>query len=58
MKDNKIYNRVTGIILLIAGVGGLLVSLTYAIPTHGFTGFVALIVSLCTLILGLDKDTD
>lgn len=57
MKDNKLYERVMSIILLVLGVGGLLVSLTYAIPAHGLSGFVAMIVSICTIILGLDKDT-
>lgn len=57
MKDNKLYERVMSIILLVLGVGGLLVSLTYAIPAHGLPGFVAVIVSICTIILGLDKDT-
>jgi hypothetical protein len=55
--DEKTYNRVTSILLLIIGCGGVLVSLVHAIPTYGAIGVVALILSLGALILGLDKDT-
>lgn len=55
MKD-KIYNRITSAILLIGGVGGVLMSLVYAIPTHGmFVGMVTICISIGSLILGLEK---
>ena len=56
--DNKTYNRITSIILLIVGVGGVLVSLVHAIPLYGALGIVPLILSIGAMILGLDKDTD
>ena len=55
--DDKTYNRISAILLLTLGVGGILVSLTYAIPAHGFAGLIALLISICSIILGLDKDT-
>ena len=55
MKD-KTYNRITSAILLIGGVGGILMSLVYAIPTHGmFVGMVTICISIGSLILGLEK---
>lgn len=55
MKD-KTYNRITSAILLIVGVGGVLMSLVYAIPTHGmFVGMVTICISIGSLILGLEK---
>lgn len=55
--DDKTYNRITSIIELVLGVGGLLVSLIHAIPAYGPIGLVALVISIGVLILGLDKDT-
>ena len=55
--DDKTYNRITSIIELVLGVGGLLVSLVHALPAYGVLGFVPMIISICVIILGLDKDT-
>lgn len=55
---NKTYNRITAALLLFFGVGGVLVSLVYAIPAYGALGLVPMIISVGTIILGLDKDTD
>ena len=57
MKD-KTYNRITAILLLIVGVGGVLMSLVHAIPTYGALGIVPMILSIGALIMGLDKNTD
>jgi hypothetical protein len=57
-KANKIYNRVTAILLLIIGSGGVLVSLVHAFPIYGAIGLVPLILSVGALLMGLDKDTD
>ena len=57
MKD-KTYNRFAAALLLIFGVGGVLVSLVHAIPAYGALGLVPLIISVGTIILGLDKDTN
>ena len=54
---DKTYNRITAILLLIFGVGGVLVSLVHAIPTYGVIGIVPLLISIGALIIGLDKDT-
>lgn len=56
--SDKTYNRITSIILLIVGVGGVLVSLVHAFPLYGALGLVPLLISLGAIILGLDKDTD
>lgn len=56
--SDKTYNRITSIILLIVGVGGVLVSLVHAFPAYGALGLVPLLISLGAIILGLDKDTD
>ena len=55
---NKTYNRITAALLLFFGVGGVLVSLVHAIPAYGALGLVPMILSVGTIILGLDKDTD
>ena len=55
--DDKTYNRITSIIELLLGVGGLIVSVFHAIQTYGPLGLIAVIVSIGVLILGLDKDT-
>jgi hypothetical protein len=57
MKD-KTYNRITAILLLIIGAGGVLVSLVHAIPVYGALGIVPMILSVGALIMGLDKNTD
>ena len=56
--SDKTYNRVTSIILMVFGVGGILVSLVHALPAYGAMGLVPLLISIGALILGLDKDTD
>ena len=56
--SDKTYNRVTSILLLVFGVGGILVSLVHALPLYGAMGLVPLLISIGALILGLDKDTD
>lgn len=55
---NKTYNRITAALLLFFGVGGVLVSLVHAIPVYGALGMIPLVISVGTIILGLDKDTD
>ena len=55
---NKTYNRITAVLLLFFGVGGVLVSLVHAIPAYGALGMIPLVISVGTIILGLDKDTD
>lgn len=54
---DKTYNRITAILLLIFGVGGVLVSLVHAIPTYGVIGVAPLFISIGAIIIGLDKDT-
>ena len=56
--SDKTYNRITSVILLVVGVGGVLVSLVHAFPLYGALGLVPLLISLGAIILGLDKDTD
>lgn len=56
--SDKTYNRVTSILLMVFGVGGILVSLVHALPLYGAMGLVPLLISIGALILGLDKDTD
>lgn len=55
--DDKTYNRITTIILFIVGLAGLVISLFHAIPIYGPIGLIGVIISICIIILGLDKDT-
>ena len=57
MKD-KTYNRIMAFVYFVLGVGGVLVSLVYAIPTYGALGLVPFLPSIGVLIVALDKDTN
>ena len=57
MKD-KTYNRIMAFVYFILGVGGVLVSLVYAIPMYGALGIIPFLLSIGILIVALDKDTD
>ena len=57
MKD-KTYNRIMAFVYFILGVGGVLVSLVYAIPMYGALGIIPFLLSIGVLIVSLDKDTD
>ena len=57
MKD-KTYNRIMAFVYFILGVGGVLVSLVYAIPMYGALGIIPFLLSIGVLIVALDKDTD
>lgn len=57
MKD-KTYNRIMAFVYMVIGVGGVLVSLVYAIPMYGALGIIPLLLSIGILIVALDKDTD
>ena len=45
-------------VYFVLGVGGVLVSLVYAIPTYGALGIVPFLLSIGVLIVALDKDTN
>ena len=45
-------------VYFILGVGGVLVSLVYAIPMYGALGIIPFLLSIGILIVALDKDTD
>lgn len=57
MKD-KTYNRIMAFVYFVLGVGGVLVSLVYAIPTYGAMGLIPFLLSIGVLIVALDKDTN
>ena len=57
MKD-KTYNRIMAFVYFVLGVGGVLVSLVYAIPVYGALGLVPFLLSIGVLMVALDKDTN